>query len=154
MGYSITWTETEAKDSAFPSTYVKSRTVDDANQAVQDRLDEVYAARVGQCVAVAMGAMLWDRDQRSAIPQFVPPMPYARLPNGQVLTLGPNGEVYRDGIRLGKAAAQLIVQVGSSVLLLGKTDPKWWQWTGSAWSGPLLEVDLTLLTPPVSELPA
>lgn len=151
MGYTFTWIETEQKDTGFTATVTRSKTVDDANKAVQDMLDFEFAGRLGRCVAVALGSMLTQIDLGKAQPQFVPPMPYARLPSGQVLTLGPNGEVYKDGVRLGTSAAQLIVQVGATVLLKGKTDPRWWQWTGTAWVGPLASVDDALLTPPVPE---
>lgn len=148
MGYTISWTETEQKDTAQPVTTVHTKVVDDANEQVQANLDGRFAALWGNAVSTGIGTMLVGLEMGKARPRFIPPAPFAVMPSGQLLTLGPNGEVYSDGIRLGGSAAQLIVQVGTTVLLLGKTIPKWWKWTGTAWFGPLAEVDLTLLTPP------
>lgn len=54
-------------------------------------------------------------------------------PEGSLLTIGPNGEVYRDGEQLPGIAAQQVVRFGMRVYAQGKTNPSWWRWTGSGW---------------------
>jgi len=57
----------------------------------------------------------------------------ARLPDGSILTMGGNGEIYRDGLQLPGVAARQMVQFGNSIYAQGKTNPAWWQWTGAKW---------------------
>lgn len=58
---------------------------------------------------------------------------HATMPDGSILTLGVNGEVYRDGQQLPGVAARQIIQFGTSLYAQGKTVPSWWRWTGAAW---------------------
>jgi hypothetical protein len=87
---------------------------------------------------------------------------------GNVFTLGPNGEVYRNALRLAtvsslsgavqKMLAQRLVLVGTEVFALGKTDGKWWRWVGNATTNAWASVTdfdpvLLLATGPIMPMP-
>lgn len=58
----------------------------------------------------------------------------AVTPDGSLLTVGADGEVYRDGAQLPGVAARQVVRFGISVYAQGKTVPDWYRWTGSSWA--------------------
>ena len=77
---------------------------------------------------------------------------------GNVFTMGPAGEVYRNGIRLTstsstgalqKMLAQKLVLFGTEIYAKGKTDNRWWRWTGSAtvnaWAPVTVDYDAKVL---------
>lgn len=60
---------------------------------------------------------------------------------GNIFTVGPAGEIYRNAQRLTsfsstgtlqKMLVDKVIQFGPEVFAKGKTDGKWWRWTGSA----------------------
>lgn len=79
-------------------------------------------------------------------PAYVPPGRYAAMPDGSILTVGPDGQVYKDGARLGAALVSVLVRVGVSVYGFGRTDGRCWRWNGSTWVE-VLKYDPTLLDP-------
>lgn len=58
----------------------------------------------------------------------------AKMPDESVLSVGPDGAVYLDGLRLGTAMVAKLVQAGKSIYGLGKSVPTWWRWTGTTWA--------------------
>jgi hypothetical protein len=103
--------------------------IDDPGVAQFDAVN----ARIAERFAAANGAMLTQQLMAVGIPQYVPPAAYAVMPDDSVLTVGPGGEVYKDAVRLGSAKVSKLVQIGTSVYGAGKTDGKWYRWTGTGW---------------------
>lgn len=58
----------------------------------------------------------------------------ALCPDGSLLTIGINGEVYRDAEQLPGIFARQVVRFGVHVYAQGKTTPLWWRWTGNGWA--------------------
>lgn len=58
----------------------------------------------------------------------------AKMPDGSVISVGANGEVYKDALQLGATMARQVIQYGNTVYAQGKTNPLWWRWTGSTWT--------------------
>jgi hypothetical protein len=124
-----------------------------AAQAQADALKAIAPVQAtAQANAMALAQMaMWPvlRDQdliAKAAPIYIPPASFAVMPDGQVLSRGVNGEVYRDGRQLPGVACAKIVQIGKSIFALGRTVPSWWQWNGANWgAAPVTDFDPNVL---------
>lgn len=109
-----------------------------AEQADRKADQDTYFARMGETMRENMAAGL----TYAAPPRVVLPGSsgsgaqdsFARMPDESILTVGKNGEVYLDAVRLGAARVSKLVQFGRSVFGHGATDGKWYRWTGLVWS--------------------
>jgi hypothetical protein len=80
------------------------------------------------------------------------PGTFAQDANGSLLSMDANS-VYLDGRqmksvingKLSPLAASKITIVGRSIFAKGKTNPDWWSWTGSGWTGPITDGDPSIL---------
>lgn len=52
---------------------------------------------------------------------------------GGVIACHLDGSVWRNGIRLGATFAQLVLSYGDGLFMKGKTDGRWWSWSGTSW---------------------
>lgn len=117
-------------------------------------LDDTYLATLAEAQAetAVIGAAATEDMMTRMLVKTVPPQTIlpgstdlALMPDDSVLSVGANGEVYADGLRLGQNAVAKLVRVGKSVYGLGKTVRVWWKWTGTTWA-PAPDVDPNLLS--------
>lgn len=142
MGYSYTEHEVVKLADGSQQTSDTTVTVDDvAEKEMQDTTQRALTASTRETMndvagvnAAAMLQVLRAADQQP--PQYLKPGDgqFAAMPNGQMLSVGLNGEIYLDAVQLAGVAAAKLVQFGLSIYAQGKTQPSWWKWTGSAWT--------------------
>lgn len=95
----------------------------------------VHTLNIPRDVLAAVADAIVTRQRQPRPPQVVlPDGSLATMPDGSILTLGGNGEVYRDGEQLPGVAARQVVQFGTRIYAQGKVNPLWWRWTGSGWA--------------------
>lgn len=117
-----------AQLSIFPTWF------DDAKAAADSALDADAKAKA-DAFAASLGPILNPPLRRQVI---TAPGQYAKLSNGALISLGPNGEVYQDGDRVkngdGTASAlSKIVVLGLTIWGMGKTNGLWYKRTPSSW---------------------
>lgn len=61
-----------------------------------------------------------------------------------ILTVGADGAVYRDGVRLGGAFVSALCCYGATIVGKGKTDGQTYRWDGTRWL--VVSVDPTVIT--------
>lgn len=107
----------------------------DPTSALTYKIDfppEVLSALAGAVAQVTPGGVV--RPIRP--PQIVLPGDGSRavMPDGSIISLGANGEVYRDGQQLPGVLSRQAIQFGVTIYAQGKTNPLWWKWTGAGWT--------------------
>lgn len=129
------YSHTETRGDAAPQ--LVTQVYDDATLA-QMAADDVADAKVK---ADALAASLVLANALPVPPQVIYPgaPDLALMPDESVISVGPAGEVYRDGARLSNAngtASRVakVVRVGTSVYGKGASNGLWYRWTGSAWA--------------------
>lgn len=101
----------------------------DATDALVDATKSADSQLWAQATATSLSREL----TKAPPPVYVPPAPYAAMPDGSILTVGPDGQVYKDGARLGAALVSVLARIGTSVYGFGRTDGKCYRWTGTSW---------------------
>lgn len=145
MGTQLTlsWTE-QISDPAYtpnPRTVVTTTTIDsDALAAYLALRDPIEAASLyknwtanaldlANLLNVDKAHSLYQSTPRYLVPGDAP----TADAKGAVVSVHADGAVYRNGMRLGAAMTKRVLLYGDGLFMLGKTDNKWWEWTGAAW---------------------
>lgn len=145
MGSPLTfsWTET-IDDPAFtpnPRTVTRTATIDSdalaAYLALRDPIEVASLYRNWVANSLDLANLLNVDKAHSAFqatPRYIMPgdAPVSDA-KGAVVAVHADGSVYRNGMRLGAAMTQRALLYGDGLFMKGKTDGKWWEWTGAAW---------------------
>jgi hypothetical protein len=146
MAYARAWKETVTTGEGETATSVVTThriDVDDANEQIELNREASGNGQMANSIAAALVNIYHaPRGARSILPGEAGRL--LTLPDESVLSVGAEGQVYLDGRRLGTAMVAKLTQVGKSIYGRGKTDGKWWRWTGSAWTE-AADVDAGLL---------
>jgi hypothetical protein len=136
MAYTRRWQETVTVGTGAPVVTQHEEVLDDETE--QGDLQRAAAEEARFAVTLANAQRNFP--PRAAVTLKPGEAGVCTMPDGSLISVGAEGQVYVDGRRIGTNKVAKVVSFGLSVYALGATDGKWWRWTGSGWTA-VAEVD-------------